>query len=139
MGFALTDFARQYPVYTQWFPRCLLVVPAKFPDADREPLLDNVREECGFVDDEALRELAARRNSGRMGSPSTDTWQPWTCAESPAQPADPMAHPSPLGCGRHTAEMDAKPRKPTVRKVRTSCLGRGLPTFGGITHPQSFG
>jgi hypothetical protein len=60
VGFALADFARQYPLYAKWFPRYLAVVAGKLSDADhREPLLANLREERGFLDDEALGQLAA--------------------------------------------------------------------------------
>ena len=60
VGFALADFARQYPVYSKWFPQYLSIVAAKLSDADhRELLLANLREERGILDDEALGQLAA--------------------------------------------------------------------------------
>jgi pyrroloquinoline quinone (PQQ) biosynthesis protein C len=60
VSFALADFARQYPLYAKWFPHYLSVVAAKLSNAEhREPLLANLREECGFLDDEALGQLAA--------------------------------------------------------------------------------
>src|SRR5664279_827280 len=60
IGFALADFARQYPLYAKWFPRYLSVAAAKLSNAEhREPLLANLREERGFLDDEALGQLAA--------------------------------------------------------------------------------
>jgi pyrroloquinoline quinone (PQQ) biosynthesis protein C len=60
IGFALADFARQYAVYSAYFPRYLAAVMSKLVDPNhRHCLLTNLQEESGTLGDEALSQLAA--------------------------------------------------------------------------------
>lgn len=60
LGFALADFARQYAVYSAYFPRYLAVVRSKLADPHhRHWLWANLQEERGTLGAEALSQLAA--------------------------------------------------------------------------------